>query len=195
MFDLYVWQSPRDLDDDGASALFERWQAAGGALDASPFEPSKDVGWFYRELLRDRADLETASDVAPNRTAVPVWLSLGEEPAARVVAIRRSADEPREDANDVFSLATKYDLVVFDAQAGRVYRPLEIMTAYASATFWPKGAIRAAVVGGLGGVAALIAWMIGIPVVSGLVAAAGGFMFVMAVITFVHEGRKRVRGG
>ena len=44
MFDLYVWRPPHAFDDAGAAALFDRWQADGGALDASPFEPSRDVG-------------------------------------------------------------------------------------------------------------------------------------------------------
>lgn len=94
MFDLYVWQSPRDLDDEAARAL-DQWQAAGGDLGASPFEPSTDVGWFYRELLSDRPELEAASDVAPNRTAVPVWLSMGDEPAAASwpYAFRRATHE------------------------------------------------------------------------------------------------------
>lgn len=33
--------------------------------------------------------------------------------------------------------------------------------------------------------------MIGVPLLSGLVAAAGAFMFAMAIFTFVHEARKR----
>ena len=52
-FDLYVWQSPRDLDNDQAAGLLESWQDAGGDPSTSPFEPSTDVGWFYRELLKD----------------------------------------------------------------------------------------------------------------------------------------------
>ncbi len=50
-FDLYVWKTPRDIDADGAAALVERWQAAGGDPAASPFESTTDIGWFHRELM------------------------------------------------------------------------------------------------------------------------------------------------
>jgi hypothetical protein len=36
-FDLYVWQSPRDLDADRAGTLIESWQEAGGDPGTSPF--------------------------------------------------------------------------------------------------------------------------------------------------------------
>jgi Flp pilus assembly protein TadB len=77
-----------------------------------------------------------------------------------------------------------------------VLRPLDALAAHASATFWPRGAIRAAVVGGLGGIVAVVALGLGIPLVSGLVAIVGGFLLLMAVVTFAHEGRVawRARG-
>ena len=37
------------------------------------------------------------------------------------------------------------------------------------------------------------AWLIGIPILSWIAIIVGGFMFVMAVFTFVHEGRKALR--
>ena len=64
------------------------------------------------------------------------------------------------------------------------------MAAHASATFWPGGAIQAAVAGGIGGVIAVVAWFLGIPLLSGVLVVVGGFMVVMAVYTFIHEGRK-----
>ena len=67
------------------------------------------------------------------------------------------------------------------------------MAAQASADFWPAGAIRAAVVGGIGLVAAIVAWNAGIPIVSGLIAIVGAFMALMAIVTFVAEGRTRLR--
>jgi hypothetical protein len=87
-------------------------------------------------------------------------------------------------------MAAKYDLVVYDPQAPRVYVPLEAMAAHASATFWPRGAIQAFVAGSTGGGLAVLAWIVAIPILSGIVVIAGGFMAVMAVVTFVHEGRK-----
>ena len=192
-FDLYVWSRPRDVDADGAEALISQWQEAGGDPAQSPFESSTDIGWFHRELMGDEPAFEVLSDAVPNPSKRPVWLSGGtDEPPARVVAIRVTPDTPPDDIDDVFSLAMKYDLVLFDARNRRVHLPLEEMTAYASATFWPRGAIQAAVAGGAGGIVAVAAWLIGIPIISGLVALAGGFMFVMAVFTFVHEGRKLV---
>jgi Flp pilus assembly protein TadB len=67
------------------------------------------------------------------------------------------------------------------------------MAAHASATFWPGGAIQAAVAGGIGGAIAVVAWVLGIPVLSGLLVVVGGFMVVMAVYTFIHEGRKTAK--
>jgi hypothetical protein len=93
----------------------------------------------------------------------------------------------------ILGLATKYDLVVFDRRSGRVHLPLEATAAHATATFWPAGAIQAEVAGGIGGVIAVVAWFLGIPLLSGLLVLAGGFMFAMAVYTFTHEGRKAAR--
>ena len=120
-------------------------------------------------------------------------LSTTDEPPARVVAIRLVPGTTHDDVEEVASLAAKYDLVLFDARSGRVHRPLEEMAAYASATFWPAGAIQAAVAGGAGLAIAVIAWLVAISVVSWIAILIGGFLFVMAVFTFVHEGRKTLR--
>ena len=93
----------------------------------------------------------------------------------------------------MFSLVAKYDLVVFDARSGRVHLPLKELGDDADATFWPSGAIQAAGAGGFGLVIVIIAWIVGVPIVSGIVIVIGGFMFAMAVFTFVHAGRKALR--
>jgi len=67
------------------------------------------------------------------------------------------------------------------------------MSAYASATFWPHGAIRATVAGGGGLLAAIAAYAIGIPIVSGVVMIVGLFMFVLSVVTVGSEVRRRAR--
>ena len=189
-YELYVWAAPRDLDDDEAGSLVGAWQAAGGDPATSPFEPSTDVGWFHRELQKDAPWLELSSDAVPNPSTRPIVLSTTDEPPARVVGVRLSPRSTDHELNEIASLAAKYDLVLFDARSGRVHRPLEEMAAYASATFWPGGAIRAAVAGAAGLAIAVIAWLIGIPVISWIVILVGGFLFVMAVSTFVHEGRR-----
>jgi hypothetical protein len=192
-FDLYAWQSPRAIDDDGAEALLEHWVEAGGDPRNSPFEPSTDVGWFYRELMKDVPGLEVSSDAVPNKSSTPIWRSTTDEPPARVVGIRLSPGLPADALDTIFELATKYDLVLFDTRSRRVHLPLEEMAAHASATFWPGGAIQAAVAGVVGGVIAVVAWSLGIPLVSGLIALIGGFVFVMALYTFIHEGRKAAK--
>jgi hypothetical protein len=189
-FDLYVRQSPRDLDGVQAEALIESWQTAGGDPGTSPFEPSTDVGWFYRELMKDEPELEASSDAVPNPGTAPIWLAATTEPPARVVAIRLSPATLHEGLESIFSLSVKYDLVVFDARSGRIHLPLEEMAAHDSATFWPAGAIQAGVAGGIGGIIAVAAWFLGIPLLSGVLVVVGGFMFVMAAYTFIHEGRK-----
>ena len=191
-FDLYVWEAPRNVDAAGAEALVERWDETGGDPANAPFEPSTNVGWFHRELMKDEPGLDVSSDAVPNPSKTPIWLSGTDEPPARVVAIRLPAS-PDDVIDLIYSLAMKYDLVLFDARNRRVHLPLDEMGAHASATFWPGGAIQAAVAGGIGGVAAVVAWLLGIPLVSGIVAVIGGFMFVMAVYTFIHEGRKAAK--
>lgn len=157
-FDLYVWKSPREVDAERAEVLLKTWHEDGGGLSESAFEPSTDVGWFYRELLRDMPRIEAASDIAPNRSTAPILLSATDEPPARVVGLRVSPGAPSAELETIFGLAAKYDLVLFDKRSGRVHLPLEAMAAHASATFWPAGAIRAAVAGGVGGVIAVVAW-------------------------------------
>ena len=195
-FDLYVWHGPRDLTDDAAAQVVEAWQAAGGDPATSPFEPSTDVGWFYRELMGDQPALETATDAVITGRG-PIVLAAHDEPPARVVAIRAAPGTTREAFDDVYSLAMKYDLVLYDARARRIHRPLDEMAAYASATFWPRGAIRAAVAGLVGLALAIGAWIVGIPILSIVIEVVGLFLVLMSVLTFVHEGRValRKRGG
>jgi hypothetical protein len=189
-FDLYAWKSPRDLDADGADQLLTVWQEAGDDPGESPFEPNVDVGWFYRELTHDLPDIETLSDALPNSNGTAIWLSKTPAQPARLVAIRLSRPAPAEVLDTIFGLAAKYELVLFDTRSHRVHRPLEEMAAHASATFWPGGAIQAAVAGGVGGLLAVVAWVLEIPVLSGLLVVIGGFMVVMTVYTFIHEARK-----
>ena len=94
---------------------------------------------------------------------------------------------------DVLSLATKYDLAVFypNGPNGPVLQfPLQALEAYASATFWPRGALQAATAGVGGAILAAVAWFISIPIVSGVLIVIGVFMAALAVLTFVWEGRR-----
>jgi hypothetical protein len=198
-FDLYVWKEPRDIDAGRAGMLVDSWTDRGGDPAASPFEPSIDVGWFYRELMKDSPGLDASSDAVPNASSIPIWLATTQETPARVVAIRLSPATARDAFEVILGLAAKYDLVLFDPRNRRIQRPLEDAAEHASATFWPAGAIQAGVAGGIGGVVAVVAWLLGIPLLSGALVLVGGFMFVMSVYTFIHEGRKaaatRRRGG
>ena len=193
-FDLYAWKAPRDLDPDEAAALVRTWQAAGGDPAASPFEPSTDVGWFYRELMKDDLPgLEAVSDGAPDSSRLPIWLQTDDALPARVVALKLSPSTAPDALDSIFGLAAKSDLVLFDPQVPRVRLPLNEMAAYASATFWPRGAIQAAVAGTVGAVIAVAAWVLGIPIVSGIAIVVGLFLAVVAVYTFVHEGQRSMR--
>jgi hypothetical protein len=193
-FDLYAWKSPRDLDADAIEALLEEWQAAGGDPATSPFEPSSDVGWFYLELTKDEPELGASSDALPSTSKTPIWLgTTPDPPPARVVRIPLTAETQADVLDFVYGLAAKYDLVVYDPRNRGIHLPLEELADYASATFWPGGAIQAAVAGGIGLVIAIVAWFLGIPVLSGIAIVIGGFLFVMAVYTFIHEGRKAMK--
>jgi hypothetical protein len=195
-FDLYVWSAPRDVDAATAERLVQGWLDAGADPATAPFEATTDIGWFYRELTDEWPDLDALTDARPVRSSMPIVLATTEQPPARIVALRWPAEAPGELQESIVGLATKYDLVLYDPAGQSVLRPLDALAAHASATFWPRGAIRAAVVGGLGGIVAVVAWGLGIPLVSGLVAIVGGFLLLMAVVTFVHEGRVawRARG-
>src|SRR4029079_6392513 len=159
----------------------------------SPFEPSTDVGWFYRELLHDEPGLTASSDATPSAGSGRCWLAPTDEAPARVVRVPVTGKTSRHTLNDLESLAAKYDLVVFDTRNGHLSFPLAVLADYASATFWPAGAIQAAVAGGIGALIAIVAWLVGIPVLSGVLVLVGGFLGVMAVFTFVHEGRRAWR--
>ena len=50
--------------------------------------------------------------------------------------------------------------------------------------------IQASVAGVAGLGIAVLGWYLGIPVISWIAVLVGAFMFVMAVYTFVHEGRR-----
>ena len=190
-FDLYVWESPRDLDADRVEALLESWRAAGGEPGQSPFEPSTNVAWFYRELIKDVPGLVASSDALPDPSKAPIWLAMSPDPQpARIVAISLAPTAPPDTRESIYSLAAKYDLVLFDVRTRSLHLPLSEMGAHASATFWPGGAIQAAATGGIGGLIAVVAWFVAIPVLSGLLMVVGGFMVVMAVYTFVHAARQ-----
>jgi len=189
-FDVVVWSSPRDLDPDAAGAPVRRWLDEGGDPAASPFEASSDIGWFVRELRNDLPDIDVVSDAVPTASSRPVWLATDPEPAARVAAIRLARDgRVRDELESIFGLATKYDLIVYEAGRHRVTRPLQVMADHASATFWPRGAIQAGVAGAVGLVLAAAGWLLPIPIVGWILILVGGFLFAMAVFTFVHEGR------
>jgi hypothetical protein len=192
-FDLYAWEAPRDLDVAAAASLVDSWEAAGGDPAASPFEPSSNTGWFARELGRDTPEVELLTDSPLWDAKGPIWLQTEPAPPARVVAIRLTASTTRDALEDILGLAAKYDLVLYDARRGAVIEPLAALGDYPSATFWPGGAIQAGVAA-LGGLAiATIAFLLSIPVVSGIVIAIGGFIAIMSVYTFVHEGRAAMR--
>lgn len=192
-FDLYAWKSPRDLDADGVEGLLDAWNESGGDPSASPFEPSTDVGWFYRELMKVEPDLGASSDAVPNPSTAPIWLATTDEAPARVVRVAVSASTPTDALDSLFELAAKYDLVLYDTRSRSIHLPLKEMADDASATFWPAGAIQAALAGGIGLVIAVVAWVVGIPILSGIAIVIGGFLFVMAVFTFVHEGRETMK--
>jgi len=179
--ELYVWKAPVPVDPDEAESLVLDWREAGAA---GRLQSSDDVTWFSRELTGD---------------APPVWNP--DRPATRphpdrVVVVPLDVagpEELRKLLSEVYGLATKYDLVVYDPQRGTINRPQAELAAYASATFWPRGAIRAFVAGVAGAMLAAVSWVLGIPILSGIGLLIGGFLVVMAVFTFVHEGRSRLR--
>jgi hypothetical protein len=198
-YDLYAFAAPRDLSVEELTQRLEAWEAGGGDPAAAPFEPSSNVAGFYREVehdLRDIGGVEIVADAERHRGRGPVWLQTEPAPPAHIAAVHlpRSSPEALEEAlSTIYGTAAKFDVVLFDANRGVVHEPLAELGAYAEATFWPRGAMRAAVVGGAALVATMVAWITGIPIVGGIVVIVGAFMFSLAVFTFAVEARKRFR--
>jgi hypothetical protein len=193
-FEVYVWKSPRPADADEAEALLRAWSDAGGGKPVageadtseidpsrSPFEPSDDVRWFSRELSGDFPPVWS-----PDRPAK-------REHPDRLVVMPFEQEAASELLGEVYGIAAKYDLIVYDPQRRSVHQPLADMAAYASATFWPRGAIQAAVAGAGGAVLAVAGWFLGIPILSGVGIVIGLFLVVMAIFTFVHQGGVALR--
>ena len=195
--DLYAWAGPRDLSAEAAIERIERWEAAGGTPADAPFEPSSDTAGFFRELESDMRGLpgfEIIGDAQPHAGRGPVWLQTDPPPPAHLVAVtlpRASERALREVLADAYGTATKFDLIVLDATNRIIHEPMAEMAAYARATFWPGGAIRAGGFGIGGLLFAIVAYIVGIPIVSGVAIAIGLFLFVLTMSTFVVELRGR----
>jgi hypothetical protein len=195
-FDIYVWTAPRDLDTDAAAELITTWEAAGGDPAQSPFEPDSDVGWFHRELTRDLPWLQVKSDAVPSTSKLPIVLSPEPEPPARVISIRLPRDDVpalREALEEVYSLALKYDAFVYEPARGVLHEPNREMAEYASATFWPNGAIRTVVAIVIGMTVAVGAWIVGIPLLSGGITLFAVAMVAIFVWTLIAEGRTALK--
>jgi len=188
--DLYAWAEPRDLSDEAAAELVEGWLAAGGDPAASPFEPRTDVAWFYRELTKAWPDIDAVSDGAPNTRSRPIFLETDDPPPARVVAIRLTRERGDIELDEVFGLAMKYDLLIYDPSRKHLGQPLAAMSALASATFWPRGAVQSVVAGLVGIGVAVGAWVASIPIVSGVVVVIGVFFVVLTAAVLGSETRK-----
>jgi hypothetical protein len=198
-FALLVWAEPKDIDSYTARGRVAEWVARGGDPAGSPFEPSTDVAWFHRELANEFPEMDLTTDAQHRpRGRIPPWLAGALEddelPPARVVGVRL-ADDSRGVIDSVFGLALKYDLVLFDPQSGQLTRPHQVMSAHASATFWPAGAIRSVLAGVVGIILAVCGWVLGIPIIGWLLILIGAFLVVLSVATLVAEGRKRLRAG
>src|SRR4026208_2584728 len=102
-FALYAWAAPGVVDVPKARALTVQWIEAGADPAASPFEPSMDVAWFYREVTKDLPSIDAVSDGAPNASSRPIWLETDDPAPARVVAIRLSPAAPRAEMEEAYS--------------------------------------------------------------------------------------------
>jgi hypothetical protein len=149
-FDLLVWSSPRELDADAAGALVHRWLDEGG-------DPARALRASRRHrVVRPRAAQTTCPTSTSSRMpSRPSPLGRCGSPRTRnrrrVAAIRLARDgRVQDELESIFGLATKYDLMVYEPARHRVMRPMQVMADHASATFWPRGAIQAAVGGALG---------------------------------------------
>lgn len=189
-FDLYAWKAPRDLDADAAAGMVRSWADAGADPSTAPFEPSDDVGWFYRELLNDMPAIDAVSDGVRDTSSRPIWLSTDAPAPGRIVAMRLPAATDRDDLDGIYGLAAKYDLALFEPRGPSLHLPLAEMAEHATATFWPGGAMQAFVAGSVGAAIAVISWILGIPVLSWIGLLIGAFMVVGALYTYIHEGRK-----
>ena len=195
-FDIYLWAAPRDLDAEAAGELVREWESAGGDPAQSPFDPSTDIGWLHRELTNDLPWLDVTSDATPKPSRLPIVLSSDDEAPARVIAIRLPRDDAsalREVVEEIYSLAVKYDTVVYESGRGVIHQPNREMAEHASATFWPRGAIRTITAIVIAIAVAALAWQVGIPLLSGGIALFALFMAGIFVFTLATEARKALR--
>jgi hypothetical protein len=200
IFDVYVWMAPRNLDAHAAAGLVAGWEASGREPGESPFEPSVDIAWFRRELAKELPSLEVRSDAVPSGSRLPIVLATDDPPPARVIAIRLPRDDAaalRDTLGEIYSLAVKYDTIVYEAARGAIHEPNRELAERASATFWPRDAIRTIVAIALGLGVAVGAWLLGVPLLSGGIVVFALFMVAIFVVTLASEGRKalRRRGG
>ena len=178
---------------DGAAALVERWQAAGGDPAASPFESTTESGGSIASSPRitrgsTRRPMPCAAPARP-RSGCPGVMSR----PARVVAIRLTPAAAHDELDSIFGLAAK----VRPGRVRRTERRPPPAPPGAGRVHQRQVLARGRDPGGGrrrdGAVIAVVAWILGIPLLSGILMIVGGFLFVMAVYTFVHEGRKTMR--
>ena len=181
-FDLLVWKSPVVSTDEEARALADRWAES----ETGPFEPSPDVARFYDALMERYPPLEAFSDEQLRRKPGVTHWSVTPERSDRVVLLNFSWSVPGDVLDDVVTLAREHGLVLYDPQGPNVTLP---DGDDGGTPFGAEGFVWGTLVGIFGALLAVVAWMLSIPILSGILVVVGAFLAVMAVLTLVFEGR------
>jgi hypothetical protein len=185
-YDLIVWKGPVTSSEDEARALVDRWHND----ESGTFEPSRDVSRFYDALMQRYPALESFSDEELRSAARPTYWAVTPERSDRIVDMSFSWSVPGEVIDDVMALARDHGLVLYDPQAPYVRLPDDDDE---GTPFGVHGFAWATLVGTFGALLAIVAWMLSIPILSGIIVVVGGFLAIMAVLTLVHEGREAWR--
>lgn len=90
---LIVWAEPKNIEGDAARERADEWFGGGGYPARSPFEPSADVAWLYRELANEFPEVPASTDAEQRpQGRLPPWLAGAVEedglPPALMVGIR-----------------------------------------------------------------------------------------------------------
>jgi uncharacterized membrane protein len=185
-YDLMVWKGPVVATGEEADELLRRSYAEGDAV----FEQSPDVLRFYDELTERYPPLESfpESELVAG-TAVTYW-SDSPERSDRVVAMSLQWGVPDDVVEFIGDLATKHGLVLFDPAGPDVHRP---GVPDERTPFGAAGTVQTIVAGLAGLLLAVVAWLLSIPILSGILIVIGLFLGLMAGYTLVRESRGRNR--
>ena len=191
-FDLYVWKSPRDLDSERCRRDDPRSGKRPAAIrHRAPSSRAPTSAGSTASSCNDAPGLAASSDATPTPGGGPVWLATKDEPPARVVRVpvtsghvaRRARRARRHLPRSTTSSCSTRGPGACRSRS-RTWPPTPARhSGPAARSRPPSPAASVASSPSSRGSS-------GSPCSAASSCVVGGFLVVMAVFTFVHEGRK-----